>query len=110
MKNRPSTTAKFYIQTWNNRETVRLAMQCISDFTVSSSTETAEDLSFTEEKMETSSTKVSEWMADQAELLTSTFDANLSDESLQNILDGNNNHFKYILLFHNIFLSFSLQI
>ena len=32
MKNRPSTTSKFYVQNWAQRETVRLAMKCYGNF------------------------------------------------------------------------------
>jgi len=32
MKNRPSTTSKFYVQNWAQRETARLSMKCYGSF------------------------------------------------------------------------------
>ena len=32
MKNRPSTTSKFYVQNWAQRETARLSMKCYGNF------------------------------------------------------------------------------
>ena len=101
MKNRPSTTAKFYIQSWNNRESLRMAMQCSDDFTVSSANESTQseqsdstvssatgEVSYLD-IMESSPEKVSEWVAQQSEQILKDFDELIFDDNLETALESN---------------------
>jgi len=114
MKNRPSTTAKFYIQSWNNRESLRMAMQCVEDFTISNVTESTTQSEISDstvssatsnesflEIMEASPEKVSEWIAKQSEEILETFNEMILDDNLDDVLESN---YPLILANYDLFL------
>ena len=93
MKNRPSTTAKFYVQFWNNRESLRLAMQCYNDFTPEgtvSSTNTEKEPETFVEVMESSPEKVQNWLETQEKQILENFNERIFDDNLTDVLEGMN--------------------
>lgn len=104
MKNRPSTTAKFYVQHWNNREALRLAMHCHEDLT-SLVTSTTKPLSTPTHgsdvvpppAMEQSQQKIKEWLTNQEDLAMEDFNENIGDDHLETILEGETKTVFYFL-------------
>lgn len=100
MKNRPSTTAKFYVQHWNNREALRLAMHCHNTFTAreadATSTDDASSITPDGAALEelnpvvigTSPDKVKDWLSEQEANAKRCFDEELSDDNLETFLSG----------------------
>jgi len=79
MKNRPSTTSKFYVQNWAQREAVRLSMKCYNKFNL-------DDMNL--KSHIPSQDQVKSWVKRQVSKINADFDENLEDQELFDAIDN----------------------
>lgn len=79
MKNRPSTTSKYYVQVWAQREASRLSMKCYGEFNLMSN--------FLEKAKVPSAEKLKEWISSQKLKIKKDFGNSIEDEDLVTYID-----------------------
>ena len=82
MKNKESTTAKYYVQIWSQREAKRLSMKCFNQFSL----DRLDDV-MANAKVPTSA-ETTKWLKNQQMQIEKDFGNQLDDQALLNLIEG----------------------